>query len=389
MNVENLLQKYETGYQHANESELRKDILDEFLKLLDWDLNNTQSLPFYQREVIIEENLKGKFPDYSFRNTSKDLIGDPSLYFFVEAKDAGQDLYSQNHLFQAMSYGYSGTTRGGHPLVVLFNFEKLLILDCTQKPDLNNSKEFLINNKILKEWNKSEYVEKWQEIQDLLGKKAVQNGSLRKLLEEKVAGDRFVSLDQDFLADFWDWHHKLTGEIINSNPNLQFKRNNSKTATETATRILNRLIFLKVCEDRETESSGEMYKNLVDKNFEQGDESWSKKKIEDDVLFGKTKDEVKKPYQEFLKLCEDFHIKYNSDLFDIDKDKKQEIVISGEQIQPFSYYDLTIKNDIFQEIVVGLQFSPYILVIMHFRVTYLRLNLDNKCEVFFQKCQLF
>ena len=236
MSIKNLVEKYETGYQFANESELRKDVLDEFLKLLDWDLNNNQGLPFYKREVVIEENLKGKFPDYSFRRTSKELIGDPSLYFFVEAKDAKSDLY--NHLFQAMSYGYSGTTRGGYPLVILFNFEKLLILDCTQKPDLTHGKEFLINNKILKEWTKDEYVEKWQEIQDLLGKKTVQNRSLGKLLEEKAVGDRIVNLDQDFLADFWDWHHKLTGEIINSNPNLQFKRNNSKTATKTATRIL-------------------------------------------------------------------------------------------------------------------------------------------------------
>jgi hypothetical protein len=364
MSITKLIEKYNSGYQHANESELRKDILDEFLKLLDWDLNNTQSLPFHKREVIIEENLKGKFPDYSFRNTSKDLIGDPSLYFFVEAKDAKQDLYSPNYLFQAMSYGYSGTTRGGYPLVVLFNFERLLILDCTQKPDLTNRKEFLIKNKILKEWSKDDYEQNWQEIQDLLSKKAVQTGSLGKLLQEKVAGDRFVSLDQDFLADFWSWHHKLTEDIINSNQNLQFKRNNSKTATETATRILNRLVFLKVCEDRETENSGEMYKNLVDKNFEEGDESWLNKKIEVDTLFDKTKAEIKKPYQEFLKLCETFHTKYNSDLFDIDKDKNQEIVISGDQVQPFSYYDLNIKNDIFQEIVTGLQFSPYIFSII-------------------------
>lgn len=127
MSITNLLQKYETGYQNANESELRKDILDEFLKLLDWDLNNEKSLPFYKREVIVEENLKGKFPDYSFRRTSKDLIGDPSLYFFAEVKDAKQDLY--NHLFQVMNYRYFGTTRSGYPLVVLFNFEKLLISD--------------------------------------------------------------------------------------------------------------------------------------------------------------------------------------------------------------------------------------------------------------------
>jgi hypothetical protein len=311
MSIANLLQKYETGsYYNVSESQLRKFILDDFLSLLGWDMNNEQMLPFYKQEVVIEENQRGKFPDYSFRNTSKDLIGDPSLYFFVEVKDAKQDLYNRDHLFQAMSYGYSGTTLKGYPLVILFNFEKLLILDCTQKPDLTHGKEFLINNKILKEWTKNEYVEKWQEIQDLLGKKAVQNRSLGKLLEEKAVGDRIVNLDQDFLADFWDWHHKLTGEIINSNPNLQFKRNNSKTATETATRILNRLIFLKVCEDRETENSGEMYRNLVDKNFERGDETWSKKKTEDDVLFGKTKNEVKKPYQEFLKLCEIFHIKY-------------------------------------------------------------------------------
>jgi len=50
---------------------------------------------------VIEENLKDGFPDYSFRNTSKNLIRDPNLYFFVEAKDAKEDLH--NHLFQAMN----------------------------------------------------------------------------------------------------------------------------------------------------------------------------------------------------------------------------------------------------------------------------------------------
>lgn len=363
-NIETLIQKYELGsYYNIGESQLRKFVLDDFLGLLGWDMNNEQMLPFYKQEVVVEENLKGKFPDYSLRNTGKETIGNPSLYFFVEAKEARQDLY--NHLYQAMSYGYSGTTLGGYPLVILFNFEKLLILDCTQKPDPTHSKEFLIANKIIKEWSKNEYEANWEEIYNLLSKDGVKNGSLDKLLKEKVDGDRFVSLDKSFLADFWNWHHTLTGEIINKNPNLQFKKNNSKTATETATRILNRLVFLKVCEDRETENQGEMYQNLVDKNYVAGDESWvSAKKPEENELFIKPKNIVKNSYSKFLALCETFHIKYNSDLFDIDKDKNGQILISGEQYQKFSYWDLKIGDSILQDIVKNLNNSPYIFSII-------------------------
>jgi len=107
-----------------------------------------------------------------------------------------------------------------------------------------------------------------------------------------------------------------------------------------------------------------MYKTLVDRNFEDGNKNWAGKKIEEDTLFDKANNEVKKPYQEFLKLCENFHIKYNSNLFDIDKDKNQKIIISRDQFQPFSYYDLGVKNEVFQEIVGGLQFSPYIFSII-------------------------
>ena len=362
MSIQELIQKYDLGsYYNIGESQLRKFILDDFWGFLGWDMNNEQMLPFYKQEVAVEENLKGKFPDYSFRNTSKETVGNPSLYFFVEAKEARQDLY--NHLYQAMSYGYSGTTLGGYPLVILFNFEKLLILDCTQKPDLTHSKEFLLKNKILKEWSKDEYETNWQEIIGLLGREAVKSGSLDKLLKEKASGDRFVSLDKSFLADFWSWHHTLTAEIINSNPKLQFKKNNSKTATETATRILNRLVFLKVCEDRETENQGKMYQILVDTNYT-AVETTIVKKPEENLLFSKSKNIVKDSYKKFLKLCEDFHIKYNSDLFDIDKDKNQKILISGEQYQNFSYWDLKIGDQILQKIIESLNNSPYIFSII-------------------------
>ena len=89
--ISTLIQKYELGsYYNIGESQLRKFVLDDFLSLLGWDMSNEQMLPFYKQEVVVEENLKGKFPDYSLRNTSKETIGNPSLYFFVEVKEARQ-----------------------------------------------------------------------------------------------------------------------------------------------------------------------------------------------------------------------------------------------------------------------------------------------------------
>ena len=43
-----------------NETQLRTDFLDPFFKLLGWDIINEQGKPTNEREVLVEEGLRGE-----------------------------------------------------------------------------------------------------------------------------------------------------------------------------------------------------------------------------------------------------------------------------------------------------------------------------------------
>lgn len=66
-----------------NETQLRRDFLDPFFKLLGWDIDNTAGYDEAYRDVIHEDQVKVggalKAPDYGFR------IGG-TRKFFLEAK---------------------------------------------------------------------------------------------------------------------------------------------------------------------------------------------------------------------------------------------------------------------------------------------------------------
>ena len=64
MSIKNLVQKYHTNRNSYlkstyNETQLRIDFLDPFSELLGWDIKNAAGKPTNEREVLVEEALKG------------------------------------------------------------------------------------------------------------------------------------------------------------------------------------------------------------------------------------------------------------------------------------------------------------------------------------------
>ena len=118
-------------YQTAlyDEAKTRLDFIDEFFKLLGWDVNNTQGYAEQYREVVVEDKVKiqgrQKAPDYSFR------VG-PERKFFVEAKKPSVNVKSATEpAFQVRRYGYSAKL----PLSILTNFEEFAVYDTRIKPE--------------------------------------------------------------------------------------------------------------------------------------------------------------------------------------------------------------------------------------------------------------
>lgn len=69
MSIEKLIQDYESDRQNClkttyNETQLRSDFIDRFLKCLGWDVDNEKRRSQYLREVLQEEPIEVEGENY-------------------------------------------------------------------------------------------------------------------------------------------------------------------------------------------------------------------------------------------------------------------------------------------------------------------------------------
>jgi hypothetical protein len=187
-------------------------------------------------EDLTEEELAARepvaqIPDYAFRF-------DGSTRFFVEAKRAGRILDSRASAFQVKSYAWSHRVRVG----VLTNFRQLRVFETITRPDYGNPGGGLIAALSL---GYEEYAENWDQLWDLLSHEAVAEGSI-----EQTARYRRGSLlvGEAFLNELTEWRATLAHDLADRNQDLD-----RWELAEATQRILDRLVFLRVCEDRTLE----------------------------------------------------------------------------------------------------------------------------------------
>ena len=230
-----------------NETEVRVDFVNPFFKALGWDVDNDTGLPQHLREVtheatvIVEESgqQRSKKPDYSFR------VGTENL-FYLETKKPSVDITSDNApAFQLRRYGWSGNLK----ISILTNYTDLYIYDCSVRPiETDNLSVALIAH-----YNYTEYVDKFDEIYDLISKEAVVSGAFAARFNNIRSAFRQEPFDEFFLQQIKEWRQNLGTDIWNNTPEL-----NEETLNISVQRILNRIIFLRISEDR----SFEQYETL-------------------------------------------------------------------------------------------------------------------------------
>ncbi len=246
---------YETQYKDFrrpsyNETEVRVDFVNPFFKLLGWDVDNEAGLPQHLREVtheatvLVEEagRKKSKKPDYSFR------IGTETC-FFLETKKPAVDITTDSApAFQLRRYGWSGNLK----VSVLTNYTDLYIYDCSVRPVENDN----VGRALIAHYNYREYVEKFDEIYALLSKEAVLSGAFAERFENIERTIRREPFDEYFLKQIKGWRLTLGADIVRRNPSVDLQ-----TLNIGVQRILNRIIFLRICEDRNLEQY-EILKNV-------------------------------------------------------------------------------------------------------------------------------
>jgi type I restriction-modification system DNA methylase subunit len=273
-----------SGY---SEPRLRNDFLDPFLEALGWDVNNKKGVSQFLREVIIEDTVEVEEEEVSLRKKPDyALCAAGERKFFLEAKKpAVPILTASKPAFQLRRYGWNAKV----PISVLSNFDKLIIYDCRHRPRPED------NSRVgrVKSYSYTEYVEKFDEIYNQLSWESVYSGKFDDLFaaDEEISGTE--PFDQYFLQQIEKWRGWLAQNIFQLNQRLTNEEINFLTQ-----RLLNRIIFLRICEDREIEK----YKAL--------------KSVA-------TYDDLKKLFQEADK-------RYNSALFDFIEDQLSlEIRIDG------------------------------------------------------------
>ncbi len=245
-----------------NEASLRADYLDKLFRALGWDVGNDKGLIHTEREVDIEVRTlysgRQTRADYVFRYAKVDR-------FTCEAKKPAEAL-SDRHIFQAKRDAFWR----GIPLALLSDFEELKIYIVGARPQIDDPHTG--------EWkvlNFKQYRASAREIWDLLAYENVKTGSIDRLIESlpkrplRIKGrqgylirpDRTRSPDAEFLNFLDDVRQQLGSDLLKHNNRADLLEGHR--LNEAAQRILDRLVFLRICEDRGIDT-GILLKSIFD-----------------------------------------------------------------------------------------------------------------------------
>ena len=274
MTIKQLIEKYTADRDYYltskyNETLLRSDFLDPFFELLGWDIKNNAGKPTNEREVILEEALKAnasehsKKPDYTFRLFSE-------RKFFLEAKKPCVSIELNNDTAkQVRRYGFTAKLK----ISVLSNFEYLIIYDTSVKVEKDDN----FQRALVKKYHYTEYESKFEEIKQFLGKESVYSGAFETEWKEIESKINQYSIDNLFLNQINEWRKALGAEIYKHEPKIDEQQLNDVVQS-----YINRIIFLRVCEDRNLEDYQTLLKfantndfNALIKKFEQADKRYN------------------------------------------------------------------------------------------------------------------
>ncbi|MEX2155911.1 MAG: hypothetical protein WD773_03615 [Gemmatimonadales bacterium] len=108
----------------------------------------------------------------------------------------------------------------------------------------------------------AEYAEKWQEIAAIFSRDAVLQGAFDKFAEAKRPKRGSLPVDEAFLKEIEGWREALAKNIAARNPKLDVREINFAVQ-----RIIDRIIFLRIAEDRGIEPYGRLQGLLNGKNM--------------------------------------------------------------------------------------------------------------------------
>ncbi|SDR81951.1 N-6 DNA methylase [Opitutus sp. GAS368] len=223
-----------------NETQARTDFITPLLEAFGWDVHNSAAQSLGLREVIEEatvdvaEERVSKKPDYELRLARQRKI-------FVEAKKPSVHIErNRDAAFQTRRYGYSASL----PISVLTNFHQLAVYDCLPQP--SQTDEAHVARLMLVKYD--EFEAHFDELWNLLSRATVYSGDFDRRFAVGVTRHGAEQFDDFFLGQVRSWRERLAVDIHANTPGLS-----SSELTYAVQLFLSRIVFLRICEDREIE----------------------------------------------------------------------------------------------------------------------------------------
>lgn len=227
--IQKLVAKYnkvvnDNRVRKYNEEMTKKDFILPLFRALGWNVEDS-------REVTAEEKVSKGRVDYGFRI-------DGISKFFLEAKSLKADLDNEKFFEQAISYAW----HKGCTWAVLTDFEAVKILNAEWKAANYLQSKFTTITC-------DDFLDRFDDLW-LLSKESFEKGLLDKKAERWGKKTKKASIDEQLLEDFTKYRSMLTRSTSKLNKKMKMTEDE---LDESVQRILDRLIFIRNCEDRELE----------------------------------------------------------------------------------------------------------------------------------------
>ena len=223
-----------------NETQTRTDFITPLLDAFGWDVHNSKGYQLAHREVIEEatvevgEEKSHKRPDYELRLARQRKL-------FVEAKKPSISIDTDPEpAFQIRRYGFSASL----PVSVLTNFRQIAIYDCRYAP--SDSEAASVARRLIVSCE--EFAARFDDLWPLLSREAVYSGEFDQQFVSVEPQHGVEQFDEFFLQQVQNWRECLATDIFRNTPTLT-----PTELTHVTQTFLIRIIFLRICEDRDIE----------------------------------------------------------------------------------------------------------------------------------------
>lgn len=271
--IEKLIKKFKNltlpERRSYNEANTCKNFILPLFDVLGWDTRS--------EEIVEQAKVSGGRVDYAFKING-------ITKFFIEAKKFSVNLEEVKWAEQAIWYAYHKSV----PWVVLTNFDSIKVFNAEwDSPEPETSLFF--------ELKFNQYLENFEKLW-LLSRESVESGELdKKALEWGKKPKTVSTVGERLTEDLLRWRDKLFDDLTGYNPEISREK-----AADSVQKFLNRLIFIRTCEDRgleprrlqeilrNWEDGGRKNEELIEnlrKLFKEFNDFYDSKLFEDKIIF--------------------------------------------------------------------------------------------------------